>query len=117
MSSKNANAFSPDHTQPTGLDLDLRRQMLDITWGDGTTSQFPSVMLRKHCPCATCRTERDKQGRTLLPILTAAPDGPVLVTGGHLVGNYAIQLEWSDGHSTGIFDFRYLHELAKHLEP
>lgn len=99
-------------TQPTGLDLDLREQVLRITWADGTSSELPLTMLRKHCPCASCRTERDKQSQSLLPILTASTDGPVTATGGNLVGNYAIQIDFSDGHNTGIYDFRYLRKLA-----
>jgi DUF971 family protein len=31
------------------------------------------------------------------------------------VGNYAIQISWSDGHTTGVYSFRRLQELAKHL--
>ena len=30
-----------------------------------------------------------------------------------LVGNYAIQFTWSDGHNTGIFDFRFLRSLSE----
>lgn len=97
--------------QPTRLDIDLRGQVLRITWADGATSKLLLATVRKHCPCASCRTERDTQSRSLLPILSSAPGGPILATGGHLVGNYALQLEWSDGHNTGIYDFRYLREL------
>ncbi len=98
-------------SRPTGLDLDLRAQVLHITWADGEVSHLPLVMLRKNCPCAACRSERETQGRSLLPILTAAPGGPTQATGGHLAGNYALQLDWSDGHNAGIYDFRYLRSL------
>jgi DUF971 family protein len=31
------------------------------------------------------------------------------------VGNYAIQIGWSDGHNSGIYSFRYLKELEEEL--
>ncbi|MBI4579864.1 MAG: DUF971 domain-containing protein [Planctomycetes bacterium] len=106
-----------DPSQPTDLDLDLREQVLKITWADGVVSRLPLPMLRKECPCATCRTEREERGRSLLPILKAAPAETIEATGGHLVGNYALQLEWSDGHNTGIYDFRLLRTLADAQPP
>jgi DUF971 family protein len=30
-----------------------------------------------------------------------------------LVGRYAINFRWSDGHETGIYSFRYLRELGE----
>jgi DUF971 family protein len=32
------------------------------------------------------------------------------------VGNYALGLTWSDGHSTGIYSFRYLRSLGDMLD-
>lgn len=89
--------------------------MLRITWADHVTTEYPAAFLRKHCPCASCRTDRDARDRSLLPILGAAPKGELRIVGGHLVGNYALQLDWSDGHNTGIFDFRLLRALGSEL--
>ena len=97
-----------ESNRPVNLDLRLGEQMLRITWADGVTSELDAVFLRKHCPCAACRTERDKQAGTLLPILTSAPSARIRLNGGHLVGHYALQLDWSDGHNTGIYDFTLL---------
>ena len=47
----------------------------------------------------------------LLVILKKDPSVEVRVTKAKLVGNYAIQFTWSDGHDTGIFDFRLLRSL------
>jgi DUF971 family protein len=33
-----------------------------------------------------------------------------------LVGGYALQPRWSDGHSTGIYSFTYLRRLAHHSD-
>lgn len=103
--------LTSDQCRPTGLDLQLDDQALEIAWADGVRSTFPAVLLRRECPCAACRTEREQRDGALLPVLSAPADGEIRVTGGHLVGNYAIQLNWSDGHRTGIFDFRLLRWL------
>lgn len=101
-----------DEAQPADLDLDLRQQVLRINWQDGAISKLPLALLRKHCPCAGCRTEKEQQSRTLLPVLKSAPAEMIEASGGHLVGNYALQIDWSDGHNTGIYDFRYLRQLS-----
>jgi len=110
------NAVSPrgPHdaaSSPRDLKLKLKEQMLHVDWSDGARSEFPLAVLRKHCPCATCRTEREAQSPNPLRILKSDPVG-LRVVNAKLVGNYAIQFEWSDGHSTGIFDFRFLRSLG-----
>lgn len=97
-------------TTPADLKIRLREQTLTIQWQDGSSSQFNLAVLRKHCPCAACRTERDQQGSNPLRVLRADPAG-LKVVSAKLVGQYAIQFDWSDGHDTGIFDFRYLRGL------
>jgi DUF971 family protein len=105
-----------DACRPAGLDLDLGRQELRIRWSDGLEAVYPATFLRSRCPCAACRTDREKQGRTLLPILSGVQSKPAQAVGGHTVGHYALALEWSDGHNTGIYDFRFLRELAGELQ-
>lgn len=104
-----------NQAQPASLDLHRAAQTLVIAWADGTKSVYPAAFLRKHCPCAACRTEREKQSQTALPILSAAPSGTPQLVGGNVVGNYALQLTWSDGHSSGIYDFRLLRALHDQL--
>jgi DUF971 family protein len=100
---------------PVQLDLELGRQVLRVRWSDGKEAAYPAAFLRSRCPCAACRTERDKQSRSLLPVLSAAQSNPVRAVGGHTIGNYALQIEWSDGHDTGIYDFRLLRRMADEL--
>jgi DUF971 family protein len=33
-----------------------------------------------------------------------------------IVGRYALNFRWSDGHETGIYSFRYLRELCEQQE-
>ena len=99
----------------TPLKLDLKRdEKLQITWSDGVVSIYTLAVLRKNCPCAECRTKREEQPKkkVLLPILTGDHSRPVTSASAEMVGNYAIQLAWTDGHSAGIYSFAYLRELA-----
>lgn len=99
-----------DSTTPRDLKVELKNQRLGVDWTDGRHSEFPLAALRAQCPCATCRTDREEARKNPLQILRSDPTG-VRVTGAELVGNYAIKFTWSDGHNTGIFDFRYLRSL------
>jgi len=97
-------------TTPADLKVKIGEQRLIIEWKDGRRSEYDLALLRRLCPCATCRTERESQASNPLRILKADPSG-VRVVGAELVGRYAIQFRWSDGHDSGIFDFRFLRHL------
>ncbi|MBU0610665.1 MAG: DUF971 domain-containing protein [Armatimonadetes bacterium] len=97
---------------PLDLHVHLAGQRLRIRWQDGTESQLPLALLRRHCPCAACRTDRQAQSATALPVLKTDPSADIRVTAAQLVGRYAIQFTWSDGHDTGIFDFHLLRSLC-----
>ncbi|HIG11563.1 MAG: DUF971 domain-containing protein [bacterium] len=77
-----------------------------ILWGDGETSEYTAAGLRRLCPCAQCVSE--STGVRLLDPTTVAED----LTQGDLalVGNYALTMRFSDGHSTGIFTFKALRK-------
>lgn len=99
-----------DAATPVDLKVKIAEQKLHIDWKDGVKSEFALGELRRVCPCATCRTEREQQSANPLRILKANPTG-VRVVNARLMGHYAIQFDWSDGHNTGIFDFRFLRSL------
>ena len=88
---------------------------VEITWSDGHTSRYNFPYLRDHCPCALCNDERQKKaqmkpaaGGGVLPMFKPR----VTAKGAASVGNYALQIEFSDGHATGIFSFDYLREIC-----
>ena len=69
-------------------------------------------MVRRACPCAACQGEPDALGRVLRPVVELGPlafDLEKFET----IGGYALQLYWADGHSSGIFSYRYLIELSE----
>ena len=102
---------STSSATPKDLRVQLAEQRLTIDWSDGVTSEYALAQLRGQCPCATCRTERESQADNPLLILKSDPTG-LRATGAELVGNYAIRFRWSDGHDTGIYDFRRLRALS-----
>jgi DUF971 family protein len=81
---------------------------LAISWADGHTGEYASVYLRGHCPCAHCVDELTGQ-RKVGP-LQIVPDVQLVKI--VPVGNYAVQLTWSDGHGTGLYSFEYLRSLC-----
>jgi ATP-binding protein involved in chromosome partitioning len=85
---------------------------LRIVWNDGTESSYPYDFLRNHCPCALCVDEWTGQRRSLI-LLLPSNFRPMKV---EPVGNYAVQISWSDGHNSGIYSFRYLKELEGELK-
>ena len=104
---------------------------VDITWADGHASHYDFAYLREECPCAMCNDERqkkaagqekDKQLKKENPTSRSAPmlSSPLLpmykpkltAQSAHAVGNYALQIDFNDGHATGIFSFDYLRTVC-----
>jgi DUF971 family protein len=84
---------------------------LAIEWSDSHRSAYPYQYLRDRCPCATCGGSRPspKPEPGQLPMLGVKPLKPDRA---ELVGRYALQIFWNDGHSTGIYTFDYLRDLC-----
>ncbi len=89
---------------------------VDITWSDGHASHYEFAYLREACPCATCNDERNKKAAAAsMPGAGAALPmfkPKATARGAKAVGNYAIHIEFSDGHSTGIYSFDFLRTLC-----
>ena len=92
-------------------------QGVEVTWSDGHASRYPFPYLRDVCPCALCNDEREKKAR----VETSATSGGavlpmfkprVTAKSANAVGNYAIQIQFSDGHATGIYSYEHLREIC-----
>ena len=82
---------------------------LRITWADGRICHLSAPHLRRACPCAQCVNEWTGE-RMLRP--ESIPD-TLVIADISLVGRYALNFKWSDGHETGIYSFRYLRSLCE----
>jgi DUF971 family protein len=86
----------------------ISKTELKITWDNGHESTYTLQHLRDICPCASCA------GETVIlhEYKPQAPDrstpGRYELAGIQQVGSYAIQLQWGDGHNTGIYSWEHL---------
>lgn len=76
-----------------------------VEFGDGHRCVFDLVDLRRACPCAACRGERDR-GREPWP--TERSPQPLTIVDAHLVGAWGLSITWNDGHATGIYPWESL---------
>ena len=84
---------------------------LAIRWNDDTESYFRLEILRRACPCAACGGEPDVLGNVIRPDVSYT-DKSFELKGWQLVGGYAVQLQWGDGHNSGLYSFPYLKRLT-----
>jgi len=91
-----------------------REHGLTLVFGDGMECRFDLGELRVNCPCAGCRTERD---RDELPWPKANSPKPLAITDAELVGAWGLGITWNDGHSTGIFSWELLRRWCETTEP
>jgi DUF971 family protein len=91
---------------------------VDIVWADHHSSHYDFAYLREQCPCAMCDEERRKKEDfaaragsgpgAALPLFKPRPTARAAKA----VGNYAVQLDFSDGHTTGIYSYDYLRTIC-----
>jgi DUF971 family protein len=107
------SAFTQPQITPVRLDL-KRDEKLEIQWQDGKVCIYTLSLLRSRCPCAQCKTIRQESEikKPLLQILPGNYSAPLSALSGELIGNYAIKIEWSDGHGSGIYSFQFLREIC-----
>ena len=79
-----------------------------VLWQDGHESVYPARELRLACPCAGCVDETTGAAR-LIASSVAQNVHPVKID---VVGRYAISIQWSDGHNTGIYAFDRLRKMC-----
>lgn len=92
--------------QPTDIRLKKKTAVLELHYPDGGVYTLPAEFLRVYSPSAEVRghgigQEVLQTGKRFVKIDRIEP-----------VGHYAVQLHFDDGHSTGIFSWEYLRELA-----
>ena len=95
---------------PRELRLKSAEKVLEVTFEDGGRFRLPAEYLRVESPSAEVQGHGPGQkqlvhGRAQVGIRAVEP-----------VGNYAVRLVFDDGHDTGIYSWRYLHELGREQE-
>ena len=108
-------------TTPTRLHL-KKDERLEIDWADGHRCVYTVAYLRSLCPCAQCKLVREGKDPHQIapapakkPLLTILPGNyakPLAALSAEMVGNYALRIDWSDAHGSGIYSFQYLREIC-----
>jgi DUF971 family protein len=94
--------------EPTQIIEESDRE-LTISWSDGSESKLGAAGLRRSCPCAACVNEWT--GEKMLTDASVPDD--ISFTGISIVGRYALNFRFSDGHETGIYSFKFLSGLPR----
>ena len=99
-----------DTPVPSGITLHTQSRVLELQYADGSTYRLPFEFLRVYSPSAEVRGHGPGQET----LQTGKRD--VTVTSIEAVGHYAIQPTFSDGHSSGIYSWDHLYDLATRQE-
>jgi DUF971 family protein len=75
---------------------------LNIQWEDDSISLISLAVLRKNCPCANCIAERQSKPESYIPLYSSVQTS---LSDIKVIGTYAVQLFWKDGHNTGIYTY------------
>ena len=105
-----ATAYTPPPMQdPIATELRLRRatRVLEVSFADGSRFELPFEYLRVHSPSAEVQGHGPGQE---VPVLGKENVGIRAV---EPVGQYAVKLVFDDGHDTGLYTWKYLHELGR----
>jgi DUF971 family protein len=95
----------------TATNIQMIGRELAISWNDGTESFLELEGLRRACPCAACGGEPDVLGNVVRPSVTYVPSS-FEIKRFNMVGGYAVQPHWGDGHDSGLYSYQYLRRLA-----
>lgn len=93
---------------PVPVDIKLRQKarLLEISFNDGSNFRLPCEYLRVFSPSAEVKAAADRgelvSGKSRVNITAIQP-----------VGSYAVQLLFDDGHDTGVYSWKTLHELGE----
>ena len=96
-------------TDPVATEIRLRRasRLLEVSFDEGSHFELPFEYLRVHSPSAEVKGHGPGQ-----EVLVLGKE-QVGITAVEPVGQYAVKLVFDDGHDTGLYTWKYLHELGR----
>jgi len=93
--------------QPTEIKLHQQSRLLEIAFDDGVCFKLPYEFLRVHSPSA--EVSGHGPGQEVLQVGKKDVGISELIP----VGTYAVQINFDDGHDTGLYTWEYLYKLGK----
>ena len=106
------NKSEDENMKPLQIKM-LDKTTLIIKWDEKTESKIGLRYLRDECPCANCKGETVLLKTYRPPKLNVLNPEMYMLQNIQQVGSYAIQINWKDGHTTGIYSWEYLKKLAQ----
>jgi DUF971 family protein len=106
----------PVSTDPEHIAIS-KSKGIKIDWKDRHHSEYGLEYLRDKCPCANCTGShgtppRQPEASNPFQLYKAK----LTMLGVEPVGNYAIRIDWSDGHNTGIYSYDHLRHICQCAE-
>jgi DUF971 family protein len=95
---------------PIGIELHRQSKTLDLKYPNNENYTLNCEYLRVYSPSAEVRGHGEGQETLQVGKIN------VTITNIQPVGNYAVQLTFSDGHDTGLYSWEYLYELCTHRQ-
>lgn len=95
---------------PTDIKLHKKSATLELVYADQTSNTLSAEFLRVHSPSAEVRGHG--KGQEILQ----TGKRQVKIVNLEIVGNYAIKINFDDGHNSGIYSWNYLQELAGNFD-
>lgn len=92
--------------------IKVEKEVISVLWKDSNESKIQLRYLREECPCAGCKGETILLHSYRPPKLPIAHPDMYTIKNLKMVGEYALQIWWKDGHDTGIYTWEYLKQLA-----
>lgn len=100
------------NTDPEHIAISKSKRVA-IDWKDGHRSEYGLEYLRDMCPCASCTGAHGTPPRQPASVSPFQMYQPVLkIQAVESVGHYAIRIQWSDGHNTGIYSYDHLRAIC-----
>jgi DUF971 family protein len=100
------SGLTPDTPVPSGVVVHSKSRVLELQYENGDTYRLPFELLRVYSPSAEVRGHGPGQET----LQTGKRDVTITMIEG--VGNYALQPTFSDGHSSGIYSWDLLYDMA-----
>jgi DUF971 family protein len=91
----------------TEIKVRSKSRLLEVSFADGSRFELPFEYLRVHSPSAEVKGHGPGQ-----EVLVLGKEN-VGVRAVEPIGQYAVKIVFDDGHDTGLFTWRYLHELGR----
>lgn len=98
------------HAKPVDIKLHQKSRILEISFDDGKTFELSCELLRVYSPSAEVRGHGPGQ-----EVLQIGKEN-VNINAIEAVGNYAVKLDFDDGHNTGIYSWETLYQLGSHKD-